>query len=297
MRPNGVSHYLRVRGVRLHVRVLGSLVAPRVFILHGWLDASASFVPFAQALREQAGGNLCVIIPDQRGFGYSQPAPQDYWFPDYVADLAAIAAHWGGMEAFSIVGHSMGAQVASLYAGLQPQRVRRLVVMDGLGVPDMPVADAPRRYADWLQALSKPPINGDFPDFVALAARIQRHHPRLDDEQAGLLARSWGVRDASGRVRLLADARHRMDGPLLYRSGEAETIWRQVTAPTLILLAGESPLRTWIGAAELERRQACFAQRQVVTLAGVGHMMHIETPQRSADAVTNFLLEPVPACN
>lgn len=296
VRRRAVSCYLRVRGVRLHVRVLGPEGVPCAFVLHGWLDTSASFLPFAEVLRERAGGKLRVVIPDQRGFGYSQSAPQGYWFPDYVADLAAIAAHFGSRAPFDLVGHSMGAQVVSLYAGLQPERVRRLVIMDGLGVADMPVERAPGRYSAWLEKLGDPPVNGEFLSFDALAARIRQHHPRLNAEQAHVLARSWGVRGASGRVRLLADALHRMDGPLLYRSAAAEAIWRQVTAPTLILLAGESPLRARIGAAELERRQACFVCHRVVTLDGIGHMMHVEAPRRSADAVAGHLLQAVAKC-
>lgn len=293
---SGRSQFLRVRGLRLHVRVWGREDAPLVFVLHGWLDNSASFAPLVERVLRVAHGELRVVVPDQRGFGYSGWAPQGYWFPDYVADFDAVVEHFAHDAAFTVIGHSLGAQVASLYAGLRPSRVCRLALMDGLAVPDMPSALAPARYAGWLDQLRAPPVNHRYANFQILAQRVAASHPRLSAAQAGFLARCWGAPDARGGLRLLADPAHRMDGPTLYRSAEAEAIWHAVTAPTLLLLAGDSPLRARLGASELERRQGCFASRRTVVLEGVGHMMHVEAPRRCADALAAFVLEDASAC-
>lgn len=293
---NPRSVFVRVRGLRLHLRVFGPDDAPPLFLLHGWLDNSASFAPLAECLRERAGGNLRVIVPDHRGFGYSAWAPQGYWFPDYVADFDAIVAHFAPTAPFLLVGHSLGAQVASLYAGLRPQRVHRLALMDGLAVPDMPAHTAPARYGRWLTQLHTPPSHHSYPDFETLAARIRAHQPRLNVAQADFLARCWAAPGADGQLHLLADPAHRMNGPTLYRSAESEAIWHAVTAPTLHLLADESPFREQLGAHECERRHACFAQFEDVTLDGVGHLMHVEAAERCADILTDFMLKPRAPC-
>lgn len=286
------STFLRVRGLRLHLRHFGSDNAPLLFLLHGWLDASASFAPMIEALLARAPSPLRVIAPDWRGCGYSEWAPAGYWFPDYLADFDAIADHCAPGQAFSLVGHSMGAQVASLYAGVRPQRVRKLALLDGLALPDTPPERAPERLLRWLTQLREPPRHHPYPSFEALAERIRRHHPRLSAAQADLVARCWGDADGHGRVRLLADPQHRLQGPGLYRVAESMVVWRRITAPTLFLQAGESAFHAALPADEWRRRQACFGDHRSVTLDGVGHMLQFEAPQASAAALAEFLWGP-----
>ena len=127
------SDFLRVRGLRYHLRRWGRPQLPMLFLGHGWLDVSATFEPLAQALSDR----WQVVAPDWRGFGHSQWPQDGYWFPDYIADFEAIADHYSPAAPLTLVGHSMGAQIASLYAGLRPQRVQQLVCLDGLFLPDM----------------------------------------------------------------------------------------------------------------------------------------------------------------
>lgn len=286
------STYLRVRGLRLHLRHFGPDSAPPLFLLHGWLDASASFAPTIEALLARAPMPLQVIAPDWRGCGYSEWAPGGYWFPDYLADFDAIADHCAPRQAFSLVGHSMGAQVASLYAGLRPQRVRKLALLDGLALPDAPPERAPERLLRWLTQLRESPQHHPYASFEALAGRIRRHHPRLSAAQADLVARCWGDEDGHGQVRLLADPQHRVQGPGLYRVAESMAVWRRITAPTLFLQAGESAFHAALPADEWQRRQACFGGHRSVTLDGVGHMLQFEAPQASAAALAEFLWGP-----
>lgn len=289
---HGVSEFLRVRGLRLHLRRFGPADAPLLFLTHGWLDASASFVPVIQRLRARAGGRLQVIAPDWRGLGYSEWAPGGYWFQDYVADLDAIVEHYASDEPFLLAGHSMGAQAVSLYAGLRPERVSRLVLMDALSLPDMPAEIAPRRVRRWLDQLRAPPVHRPYRSFDELAGRVRRLHARLTPAQAAFVARCWGREDAAGRVHLLADPRHRLNGPSLYRAAESEAVWREVTAATLILYAEASEFRRAIPDEARQQRHDCFRDHRVRVLPQVGHMHHFEAPQATADALADFLLEP-----
>src|SRR4051812_44902227 len=114
------SDYIPVRGLRYHVRHWGAEGAPKLFMLHGWMDVAASFQFVVDALE----GNWHVIAPDWRGFGLSErPQADTYWFPDYVGDLDAIVEHYAPGEAINLLGHSMGGNVVSLYAGVRPDRV------------------------------------------------------------------------------------------------------------------------------------------------------------------------------
>lgn len=263
-----------------------------LFLLHGWLDASASFVPVIEHLLERADGGLQVIAPDGRGFGYSEWASGGYWFPDYVADLDAIIEHYAPAARVMLAGHSMGAQVVSLYAGLRPQRVQRLVMMDALSVPDMPPERAPARITHWLDQQRTPPAHRPYESFEALALRIRRQHARLTEAQAGFVARCWAREDTQGRVHLLADPKHRFNGPSLYRAAESEAVWLHVSASTLILYAGDSVFRESIPASARQRRHDCFQHHRVVTVPDVGHMLHFEAPEATANALADFLLEP-----
>jgi pimeloyl-ACP methyl ester carboxylesterase len=99
-----------------------------------------------------------VIAPDWRGFGLTERAPaQSYWFPDYLADLDAILDHYAGEEPINLLGHSMGGNVVSLYAGVRPQRIKRLVNLEGIGLPTAKPEQAPGRFTQWLDEMKNRP--------------------------------------------------------------------------------------------------------------------------------------------
>ncbi len=177
---------------------------PKLFITHGWLDVSATFQPLVEPLLER----WQVLLPDWRGFGYSEWPQDGYWFYDYVADLEGVLDHYSPQEPVLLVGHSMCAQVAALYAGLRPQRVRKLVCLDGIGLPDAPLQRAPARVRKWLDQVREPLPVKSYDSFEQLGGRVRRQHPQLSEEQALFVARCWGQQDGRGRIRLCADPKH-----------------------------------------------------------------------------------------
>ncbi|MFT4047451.1 MAG: alpha/beta hydrolase [Solimonas sp.] len=280
------SEFIRIRGLRYHVRRWGDPRQPLLIFGHGFLDASATFDDLVQPLLD-----VCqVVAPDWRGLGHTEWPADGYWFPDYVADLDALIDHYAGPEApLWLAGHSMGAQVASLYAGLRPSRVSRLVVLDGLASPDAPAALAPERYRRWLRQLRQPMRVKTYASFAALAERVRIQHPQLDGARALFVAHGWGCEDGRGRVRLLADPRHRLNMPSLYRAAESKAIWRQIAAPTLFVDGGDSPFMTVLSAEERAERRACFAQRAEAVIAGAGHMLHFDRPRETGERIAAFL--------
>jgi len=288
MKPNE-SLIVPVRGVRYHCRVWGDERAPKLFMLHGWMDVSASFQFLVDAMR----GNWRVIAPDWRGFGLSEWAKTNgYWFPDYFADLDRLLDHFQPDAPATLIGHSMGGNVAAMYAGIRPERVAKLVNLEGFGLAGTRAENASERYARWLEELAdKRPAFRDYDNFEALAERLRSNNSRLSAERASFLARYWGKAKPDGRVELASDPAHKLVNPVLYRVEEAEACWRKVAAPVLWVMGAESkaPEMLKVSSAELAERRKCFQKLTARTIADAGHMVHHDQPERLAEVIEEFL--------
>jgi len=258
-----------------------------MLLLHGWMDVSASF----QFLVDSFSRDWQVIAPDWRGFGLSDWVREGYWFADYYADLEALADHYQPGEPVRLVGHSMGGVIASIYAGIRPDRVARLVSMEGLGLARHAPDQAPVRYAQWLDQLKDPPAFRPYRSFEEVAARLRKTNPRLPEEHAAFLARHWAKQLPGGEVVLHSDPRHKTFNPYLFRIDEAIACWRRVTAPVLLVSGQQSniPARMKDTPEQLAERKGAFRDRREVELDDCGHMMHHDQPQRLARIIEDFL--------
>lgn len=282
------SVFVDVRGLRYHCRIWGDAGRPKLFMLHGWMDVSASFQFLVDALH----GDWQVIAPDWRGYGLSAWGPADsYWFPDYMGDLDGLLAHFEPAQGVNLIGHSMGGNIASMYAGVRPERVARLVNLEGFGMSRTEPAKAPARYAKWLAQLADKPAFRDYADFAELAARMRKSNARLTEARALYLAQHWGRQNAAGRVELRSDPAHKLINPVAYQLEEAKACWRNVAAPVLWIEGAESKTmeRMRINAGEHEARMACFGNLVAHTLGDAGHMLHHDQPQRLAELIEAFL--------
>jgi len=288
MKPSR-SEYHTIRGLRHHVRAWGDSASPRLFLLHGWMDVSASF----QFLVDSFSREWHVIAPDWRGFGQSEWTREaGYWFPDYYADLGALLDIYQPDGPAHIVGHSMGGVIGSVYAGIRPDRVARLVSMEGLGLARHTPDQAPVRYAQWLDQLKDPPAFKPYRSFDQVAARLKTNNPRLPAERADFLARHWAKQLDSGEVVLLSDPRHKILNPYLFRIDEAIACWRRITAPVLLVSGklSEIPARMKDTPEQLAERKGAYRDRREVELEDAGHMMHHDQPVKLARIIENFVL-------
>jgi len=281
------SEFLDIRGLRYHVRTWGDPAAPAVFLLHGWMDVSASFQFLVDELRHR----WRVIAPDWRGFGLSQWSQSGYWFPDYIADLDALLWHFQPDAPAYVVGHSMGGNVANLYAGIRPERIGKLVLAEGFGLPPTKPEQAPGRYAKWLEEVRDPPALRPYASFDAVAERLQQNNPRLSSERARFLAPHWAEQAPDGSVRLRADPMHKLVNPVLYRIEEAMACWRRIAAPVLWLWGDGQWMMKWMKGdqALIDSYRACYRFLHEDTIADAGHMMHHDQPAALARAVESFL--------
>ena len=285
------SETLDLPGRRLHVRRWGDPAAPTLFLLHGWMDVSASFQFVVDALAREWN----IVAPDWRGFGPSQWLGRPYYFSDHVADCAALVDHYSLAAPARLVGHSMGGIIACLYAGIRPERVERLISIEGFGIapttPDM----APERYRQWLDAQITPPRMHTYRDRAAFASRLARDNPRLTPERATFLAEHLAV-PVDGGVAWAGDPWHKAPGAYLFRLEESMAIWREITAPTLWIAApGSTIVREFNKRpGDWAARQACFRNVRETWVDDAGHMLHHDQPETIACLIEDFLTATPP---
>ncbi|MEE8426513.1 MAG: alpha/beta hydrolase [Woeseiaceae bacterium] len=273
-----------IRGVDYLVSQWGSPDAPLIVYLHGWGDTGSTFQFVVDELRR----DWFVVAPDWRGFGGSTCDVASYWFPDYLADLDHLLALYSPSRAIRLVGHSMGANVAGLYAGVMPDRVCAFVNIEGFGLVDAEPDDAPGRFRHWIEQGRSPAAFSQYADYEALAERVIRRAPRMTSSRADFVAREWGE-VAQDSIQLRADARHRLPNPVLYRRAEAEACWRSATAAVLLVAGSDSDFAKAVDPG-LARGglQLPFPNARAVVIDNAGHMLHFEAPRDLACAIEDF---------
>ena len=270
-----------IRGARYSVTEWGDPGAPLFLFLHGWADTGSTFQFVVDAL----AGDWHIVAPDWRGFGRSTTSAASYWFPDYLADLHELLKLYSPGQPARLVGHSMGANVAALYAGTMPERVRAFVNLEGFGLTDSDPADAPARYRDWIRAGERNPAFSIYADRHALANRIAKRNPGMMPAHAAFVASEWGTELADGRLGLRADPLHKLPNPVLYRRAEAEACWRAIEADVLFVTGGASDHARHFGDQELTSRLG----GDTVSIDGAGHMLHFDAPTELASIIELFL--------
>jgi pimeloyl-ACP methyl ester carboxylesterase len=286
---NAQSEIIPVRGLNYHCRCWGAAGAPIIFMLHGFQDGSASW----QFTVDELKGDWQVIAPDWRGYGLTEWSGADsYWFPDYLADLEALLAHYSPEYPARLVAHSMGAHVASVYAGIRADRVSHLVNVDGFGPPGFRQDPAPRRLTKWLAQLQDDTPQRPYIDFDEFALRMQSENPRLTDERARFIVQHWGKEDAAqGGVVRRADPAHKRLNPVPLSQDEIIACWRQTQASVLWVDGAQSGLweRLMMNPPDFEARVSAYQDLRIEHFDDCGHNVHHDQPAQLASLIEDFL--------
>jgi pimeloyl-ACP methyl ester carboxylesterase len=290
------SEFIAIRGLQYHAHVWGTPqpgIAPLVMV-HGWMDVGASFQFVVDALHT----GRHIIAPDWRGYGLTTgPATDNYWFPDYMADLDFLLDHYAGDQPVDLLGHSMGGNVVMVYAGVRPQRIRRLINLEGFGMPPTVSAQAPGRYAKWMDEL-KAFERGDlamraYDDAAGVAKRLMKTNTRLSLDKAQWLAQHWAAPNAQGKWEILGDAAHKITNAQLYRVEEILACYARITAPVLAVEASDDSMSGWYkGSYTLDQyheRLQAVPNVRVEKVQDAGHMMHHDQPEVLAALIEAFL--------
>jgi pimeloyl-ACP methyl ester carboxylesterase len=295
------SEFVPIRTLSYHVRVWGTPGPGKVplVLMHGWMDVAASYQFMVDALTQ----DHYVIAPDWRGYGLTAcPGIDNYWFPDYLADLDALLDHYAPDQVVNLVGHSMGGNVVMQYAGVRPERIRRLVNLEGFGMPQTRPAQAPGRYAKWLDQL-KSLHQGElalrpYDSVDGVARRLMKTNPRLARDDAGRhkaewLAPQWARQNAAGQWEIMGDAAHKIINANLYQVEEVQAIFARITAPTLCVEATDNSLDFWhkgkYTLAEYRERIKAVPNLQTAKIDDAGHMLHHDQPEALARLIEGFI--------
>lgn len=292
------SQFISLRGLRHHVLSWGrpelaTTERPTLLMLHGWMDVGASFQFVVDALAD----GRHIVAMDWRGFGLSDSSGADsYWFPDYLGDLDALLDAVAPGQAVDLLGHSMGGNVVMSYAGLRPERIRRLVNLEGFGLPETQPEMAPARLIEWLDDLKTPQSLKHYDSLAGVAQRLMKTNPRLSADKAAWLAPHWS-REQDGPEgktwHILGDAAHKRANPILYRKAEILACWSRISAPVLWVEGSETQMSQWWGdrypREDFEARLGAVPQLQRARLQGAGHMLHHDQPEALAARLEGFL--------
>ncbi|OGB01635.1 MAG: alpha/beta hydrolase [Burkholderiales bacterium RIFCSPLOWO2_12_FULL_64_99] len=281
------------RGLPQHLLIWGDLgrisaQEPLLLLVHGWMDVAASFQFMVEALRQQPGwAERPIAALDWRGFGQT-PAPagaDSYFFPDYLGDLDAVVHALSPDHPIDLLGHSMGGNVVTMYAGARPSKIRRLVNLEGFGMPATTPDEAPDRYTRWLDELRTPMQLKAYDSLEGVAGRLRANNPRIRSEHALWLAQHW-AREEGGRWVINADPAHKRTNPLLYRVEEVKALWARITCPVLFIEGLQTQCFALFGGRytreEFMTRAEVIADLRIEGLDDAGHMLHHDQPEALA---------------
>lgn len=254
----------------------------RVLALHGWLDNAASFVPLAAQLPE-----LDLVMIDLPGHGHSAALPpgSEYTMIGAIGNVLAVAdaLEW---QRFTLLGHSMGAGIASMVAAAAPTRVEALVAIEALGGLSEQVENTAQRLRDAVAAHQALPGKSlrVFPNLeTPVRARMMAN--QLDEASARLLVER-GVRSVPGGYSWGSDQRLTLPTAVRLTEAQIDVLVQAIECPTQVVFA--TPAQPYFPEPLRSERAARLRDGQVEYIAGTHHL-HMEDPATVAAVVRRFL--------
>ena len=264
---------------------MGSQSGNPIVAIHGWLDNAASFEPLANELDRHHW--ICLDLP---GHGKSEYRPPGsiYHFTDYVADVFCAIKSMQ-LEKFILVGHSLGAGIAATFAATFPDKVDRLVLIDGIG----PISgeqdetlgqlkksmafltknrnNAPRIYSSWEGLVAKRLLAG-----------------QIEKSSAEILLRR-GTRVEAEKITVLSDERLKQHSPIYMSQEKVISILNGITAPTQLIIAEQG----LIGSRDSTRARIPAIKNLSVVRTPGGHHLHMDKAAEVGVIVESFLNQEV----
>ena len=269
-----------VHGLRLTAKTWGDPNGAPTLALHGWLDNANTFDALAPLLPE-----LNLVAPDFAGHGFSSHRAPGVHYTSMadVQDALAIADALG-WQRFNVIGHSMGAAVATELAGMFPERVLRAVVIDGFahreGDALESVMSNRRAVEQMLGAQKSPPV---YADLDAMVRRVTEATDQTWNAAATLVAR--GHKLVRGGYTWRTDPRIRFSTPQRLGHAELEALMRNSSAPTLLIVANQGD--AWYRPG-IVRGTTHHKALRVEYIDGPHHV-HLEHAPRVAALIREFL--------
>jgi len=281
------SHRYFSQRLRMHYVEWGSPQNPTVVLVHGVRDHCRTWDDLIQRLSAQ--GNYHFVAPDLRGHGDSEWVQgSGYRYYDYIYDLQQLIEQ-NEFGPVILVGHSLGGAIAVFFAGVFPEHVRKLILLEGIGLwrGEQEAAGTAALIRQWSE------INRDlagrtprrYPDLQTAYQRMQDANPQLTQEQAMHLTAHGVVQLEDGQFTWKYDQyTYNFLGVGLSEAQIVE-LWQNIQAPTLLINADQG----------LEKRTgqdgtlAHFRQAELRIVEGAGHWTHHDQPESVSAMIKDFL--------
>ena len=279
-----IDRFVLANGLQHHVIEHPAGERGTVVLLHGYLDLARSFTEVITAL---GSAGYRVFAPDFRGHGDTARVPPGgyYHAMDYVADLDDLLDALD-LDRVHLVAHSMGGTVATRYAGVRPERVTTLALIEGVGPPAMPADVTPDRTLGWLNALKKARTRVPHPirSLDEVVARMRMSHPAVPLETLRIMASRATCKADDGGLVFRFDPMHMTLSPMRYDAEAFEAFVARITCPVLMIDGG-----SLADFPELAERARSYPGVRFAKIPGAGHMAHWTAPDALSAALRGFL--------
>lgn len=288
--PGPASHSYFSQRLRLHYVDWGNHDAPPMLLIHGGRDHCRNWDWVAEAFRK----DYHIIAPDLRGHGDSQwMIGGAYSINDYTYDITQLL-HQTKMTPLTIIGHSLGGNLALRYTGLFPENVIRLVAIEGMGPPpsftqEMASQTNMQRVRGWIKDLRD--ASGRAPrrykSVEEAHERMQKENPHLSPERAYHLTVHGVNQNEDGSYSWKFDNYVRVFAPrnIEAEAQEFQEYWKAITCPVLLFRGTES----WATDPLQDGRAAHFSNVQVANVEGAGHWVHHDRLEEFLRITKDFL--------
>jgi pimeloyl-ACP methyl ester carboxylesterase len=277
------------QGLPIHYLEWGDPAGEPIVLVHGFLDMAHSWQSFVDCFETTQLRQPWIIAPDCRGHGDSGwvGAGGYYHFPDYVFDLDCVLQALGAPRC-SLIGHSMGGTISWLYAGTFPERLDKLVLIEGVGPPGMEFSDAPLRMRTWISEVHQRGRSHfrQYTSVEAGARQLQQTNPRLTEGVALELARAGMKQYASGKWVWKFDPLHRTAAPQPFYTAQALEFLRRIRCAVLIVEGAQSHQSR---RSDKQQRYDAISRHERIVIENAGHMVHQDNPKMLAQAIAAFL--------
>jgi pimeloyl-ACP methyl ester carboxylesterase len=280
---NPTSNRFTSQRINLHYLDWGNPDAPLLVLVHGARDHARSWDWVAEELRD----DWHIVCPDLRGHGDSAWSPDgSYTILSYVADLAQLL-HQIGDDPVSIAAHSLGGAIALRYAGLFPQKVRRLAAIEGLGIASSSNGDLFDQWRDWMT--ERRALSGRSPRRYATLeeafSRMRAANTYLSVEQALHLTVHGSTRNEDGTFSWKFDNYTRSNFPLGVSDADVHRLWGCINCPVWLVHGADS----WASHPGTDGRHTFFKQATVTSYEEAGHWVHHDRLNSFTSDLRQFL--------
>ncbi len=265
-----ISHFFYSDRLKLQFWDWGTEGKPALVLVHGGLDHARNWDAVARALHE----DFHVYAIDLRGHGNSGWAPGAmYSIAEHILDLSALLDIIGEFPVY-LIGHSLGGMIVTHYSGIYPERVKKLVSIEGVGFPPnhRVHGPAPERMRRWIEDVRKTEGREarSYPDLASAVARMKEANPHLSDEVAQHLTMHGTNWNSDRSMVWKFDNFVRPLAPYGHHIPDVVDIFSRIACPVLLFWGDESFIKAPVD----DPRVTAIGDLRLVNVAHAGHWVH-----------------------